>query len=128
MASRILVVEDEPELRHAITVRLTAAGFACDTAGNGNEGLARVEQQRPDLIIADLVMPEMDGQEMVRRLQEQAATASIPVIVLTALPEHARVRWAKELARARVLEKPFDSTMLLTTVRELLPPGGTLHG
>ena len=68
MPPRLLVVEDEPELLRALRVRFTAAGFTCETAANGKEGLAKLEGWRPDLIVADLVMPEMDGYEMVHRV------------------------------------------------------------
>ena len=128
---RLLVVEDEPELLRALQVRLTAAGFACETAVNGKEGLAKLEGWRPDLIIADLVMPEMDGYEMIHRVQLNDRTAWIPVVVLTAVPEHALDQRMTQLNVARVFHKPFDSGQLIVTVRELLAlptPGGPRHG
>ena len=131
MPPRLLVVEDEPELLRALRVRLTAAGFACETAVNGQAGLAKLERWQPDLIIADLVMPEMDGYEMVRRVQLNDRTAAIPVIVLTAVPEHALDRRLTQLNVARIFHKPFDSEQLVVAVRELLAlptPGGPHHG
>ncbi len=130
MPARILVVEDEPELRRAITVRLTAAGFTCDTAGNGKEALLHIERTRPDLIVADLLMPEMNGHELVQQLGTHPGTAAIPVVVLTALPEQSRLQWAQALMRVRVLDKPFDSAQLLAIVQELLrsTPGGSSDG
>ena len=131
MPLRILLVEDEPELRQALGVRLTAAGFVCEMAGDGKEGLAKSQQWQPDLIVADLVMPEMDGYEMMRRLKADARTASIPVVVLTAVPSRSLEPRLAELNAARVLHKPFDSDDLLVTVRGILTPtaeGGTHHG
>lgn len=132
MSGNILIVEDEPEIMQALRVRLTAGGFRCETASNGKEALQKVEAQRPDLIIADLVMPVMDGYEMVERLKGDARTAAIPVVVLTALPDRSP-RTAKELKAERVMRKPFDSAALLRAVQELLPgsetaSGGTGHG
>ena len=131
MVPSILIVDDERELLHALTVRLTAAGFVCDTAMNGKEGLAKVQQRRPDLIVVDLLMPEMDGFEMCRRLKSDAATTSIPVLVLTAIPERSLEERLHELGTVRVMHKPFDSMELLSAVREILavtPPGGHDHG
>ncbi len=131
MPPRVLVVEDEPELLHALRVRLTATGFACETAVNGKDGLTILETCRPDVIVADLVMPEMDGYEMVHRVQLNDRTAAIPVIVLTAVPEHALDPRITQLKVARILHKPFDSAQLIVTIRELLArpiPGGPRDG
>ena len=87
MAGRILLVEDEADLRLALSVRLRAAGFQCDTASHGKEGLERVAASAPDLIIMDLLMPVMNGYEMVHHLKADPKTASIPVVVVTALHE-----------------------------------------
>ena len=131
MPSRILLVEDEPELRRALRVRLTAAGFLCETADDGKEGLAKSRQWQPHLIVADLIMPEMDGYEMVRHLKADAQTASIPVVVLTAVPSYSLAPRLAELHAARVIHKPFDSTDLLVAVRDVLATtggGGMQHG
>ena len=131
MGPRLLLVEDEPELLQALRVRLSAAGFICETASNGKEALACLARQRPDLIIADLVMPEMDGYEMVERVQSDQRTASIPVIVLTAVPEYAFDRRAAQLHPARIMHKPFESEHLVSAVRSLVGPqasGGPRDG
>ena len=134
MASRILVVDDEPELLRALVVRLTHAGFTCESAQDGKEGLEKSQRFHPDLVIADLVMPEMDGYEMCHHLKAEAGTASIPIIVLTAVPQHALDQRAKTLGAARIMHKPFDSVELLSAVREVLTgasqhvKGGSCHG
>ena len=131
MAPRILLVDDEPELLQALTVRLTAAGFTCDAAANGKEAFEKLVHQRPDLIILDLLMPEMSGYEVCRRLKEDERTASIPVVVLTAVPGRAVKQTAQWLGVSSVLNKPFDSAELVSTVRDLLKlplAGGSNHG
>jgi CheY-like chemotaxis protein len=131
MASRILLVDDEPELLRALCVRLTAAGFVCESAADGKEALAKTQRWHPDLIIADLVMPHMDGYEMCRQLKSDEQTAAIPVVVLTAVPEHALGQRAKELGAVRIMHKPFDSVELVSTVRDVIghiKPGGPRHG
>lgn len=150
MAGRILLVEDEADLRLALSVRLRAAGFQCDTAGHGKEGLERVAASPPDLIVMDLLMPVMNGYEMVHHLRADPKTASIPVLVVTALHERSRDSRALELRGLAILEKPFDFHELLVMVRALMipppaaprlaagsaradrpdatPPGGPVHG
>ncbi len=127
MASRILIVEDEPQLLQAITIRLTAAGFSCETASNGREALQKLEGWVPDLIIADLLMPVMDGYTLVKQLKSEARTAAVPIIVLTAVPDHALAHRAEELKGTCVLRKPFETQELLATLRAMLAatPGGT---
>lgn len=120
MKPHILVVEDEPELLQALRVRLTASGFSCETAENGEEGLLKLSTSQPDLIIADLLMPVMDGYEMCRRLKSDARTASIPVVILTAVPERALERQVYHLGAASIMHKPFESGALIATVRDAL--------
>ena len=130
MASRILIVDDEADLRYALSVRLTAEGFVCDTAEHGQAALVKVHQQPPDLIIADLLMPQMNGYELLQRLKGDPRTAAIPVMILTALPERARERQLAAQASINVMQKPFHSEQLVSAVRSLLTPaiGGQTHG
>ena len=81
MSGRILVVDDEPDLRYALVVRLKAAGFVCDTAENGQDAVTKALQQPPDLIIADLLMPQMNGYDMWKQLKADPRTASVPVMI-----------------------------------------------
>lgn len=131
MGQRILLVEDEPELLQALSVRLTASGFECRLAANGLEALAIAQAWAPQLVIADLVMPEMDGYTLVQRLRQDPATAPIPIMVLTAVPAFARES-RQELRGVHVIQKPFDSEQLLLTARRLLgqnaSSGGLSHG
>ena len=131
MTPHILVVEDEPELLQALRIRLIASGFSCETAENGKEGLTKLSTCQPDLIIADLLMPEMDGYEMCQRLKSDARTASIPVVVLTAVPERGLERQVYHLGAASIMHKPFESGELIATVRDVLATttrGGTPNG
>lgn len=131
MAKRVLLVEDEPELRRAIAVRLNAAGFQCEVATNGKEGLEKIEHWHPDLVIADLLMPEMSGSEMVQRLRARQKTSHVPVIVLTALPRQAKEEHIEDLPSVRLMHKPFDSAELLVVVNDMLTKdsaGGPSHG
>ncbi len=139
MPKQVLIVDDEADLRRALTVRLTSAGFACQTAANGREGLSKAQQTAPDLIIVDLLMPEMNGSALCRELARDARTATIPILVLTVLPvtrpgqrEDSVERERRKLPGvARSMQKPFDSDELVRTVEELVgtdPQGGEGHG
>lgn len=126
MAQRILVVEDEPELRRALQVRLTAAGYTCEMADDGIEGLAKARAEHPDLVVVDLIMPEADGYNLCRQLQRDERTSTIPVLVLTVVSRYLLGRRRKDqqpkrlVGQPRVLNKPFDSEEFLSAVRELL--------
>lgn len=83
MPHKILVVEDDPDICEMLQLRLEASGYDIVTAGNGTEGLQKVDLEHPDLIVCDITMPVMDGFSFVRTLHANPATRKIPVIVLT---------------------------------------------
>ncbi len=109
--SKLLIVDDEVAILEALTDILSVEGYEVATAANGAEGLKRAGEERPDLILLDLMMPVMDGQEMLRRLKEDSALRSIPVVVMSA----GRVS-KSELQGSHFLAKPFELDDLLDTV------------
>jgi CheY-like chemotaxis protein len=109
--SKLLIVDDEVAILEALTDILSVEGYEVATAANGAEGLKRAGEERPDLILLDLMMPVMDGQEMLRRLKESQDLRNIPVVVMSA----GRVTKA-ELQGSRFLAKPFELDDLLDTV------------
>jgi len=112
----ILVVEDEPALQKTIAAALKLSGHAVVGAGTGVEALARLDEQRPDLVLLDLQMPEMDGWEFLRHLRADTALANVPVAVMSAAHRIERQRLDVEA----IITKPFDLDELLDTVDELL--------
>jgi DNA-binding response OmpR family regulator len=109
--SKLLIVDDEVAILEALTDILSVEGYEVATAANGAEGLKRAGEERPDLILLDLMMPVMDGQEMLRRLKESTDLRTIPVVVMSA----GRVS-KSELQGSRFLAKPFELDDLLDTV------------
>ena len=109
--SKLLIVDDEVAILEALTDILAVEGYEVATAANGAEGLKRAGEDRPDLILLDLMMPVLDGQEMLRRLKESSELRGIPVVVMSA----GRVTKA-ELQGSRFLAKPFELDDLLDTV------------
>jgi signal transduction histidine kinase len=124
--ARILVVDDTPEIRELLKAHLGTAGYQVLLAGNGQEALATVAAEAPDLILLDILMPVMDGYEVCQRLKGNEETAFIPVVILTALQDPAHRLRAIELGADDFLSKPFNHLELLTRVRSLLRVKG-LH-
>ncbi|MGA2751186.1 MAG: response regulator, partial [Verrucomicrobiota bacterium] len=81
MKSRILVVDDEPDVLDLVTYNLGQAGFQTDTAADGAEALRKARSSAPDLILLDLMLPEMDGLEVCKLLRRDAKTSAIPIIM-----------------------------------------------
>lgn len=118
MRGTILVVDDEEDLRRLLTESLAREGFQVAAARSGREALVLVGQAPPDLIILDLVMPEMDGIETLRRIRERGVTAK--VVVLTAYGTAQQVREAMALDVREFIGKPFDMDRLIRIVAEEL--------
>ncbi len=120
MSERVLVADDDPDILTVVKVNLDLDGFEVDTAVDGEDALQKATANPPDVIVLDIMMPRMDGLTALHRLRSQAATASIPIILLTArgLPED-RVR-GLELGADDYITKPFDITELAARVRAVL--------
>lgn len=117
---RILVVEDHPPLLAAIRQVLEAEGYTVFTAADGVEGLEMMEQARPDLIVADIMMPRMDGYAFYEEVRKRPEWVPIPFIFLTARTERADVLKGKQLGVEDYLTKPFDPQELVVAVRARL--------
>ena len=120
----LLVVEDVPNILELLTVTLRFKGYPVITAKNGQEALDVIEQERPALIITDILMPVMDGYAFVQALRSNVTTLDIPVIFLSATyvtPEDKT--FALSLGASRFIEKPIDTEDFLLTIAELLTQG-----
>lgn len=112
----ILVIEDTPEMRENITEILQLAPYEVVAAANGKEGIEQARQTRPDLIICDIMMPELDGFGVLHILGKDPALADVPFIFLTARAELADFRFGMNLGADDYLTKPFDDLTLLNAV------------
>lgn len=121
----VLVVDDEPDIRDLIRLNLEVAGHRVASAGGGEEALEAVLAERPDAVVLDVLMPGLDGWELLKRLKDASedGLAGVPVLMVTALgqPED-RVRAGIEGA-LRFITKPFDPGELVKAVDALLAPG-----
>src|SRR6516225_1851159 len=125
MRKKLLVVEDDAELVELLSYQLKRAGFAVGTAMDGIEALKKARTVAPDLILLDLMLPELDGFAVCEILRRDAVTASIPIVMVTALSTQlARLAGLEAGANAYVT-KPFEFKGLLNQIRTLLAPALT---
>jgi DNA-binding response OmpR family regulator len=117
---KILLIEDSPDLRDNTSEILFLANYEVVTAENGKIGVDMVMKERPDLIICDIMMPELDGYGVLHILSRKPETANIPFIFLTAKTEKTDVRKGMELGADDYLTKPFDDTSLLNAIETRL--------
>src|SRR5512144_635916 len=120
MASRVLIVEDERDIRDLVVHHLERDGYQVSTAGSGEEALLRVGKSPPDLVLLDLMLPAMSGLEVCRRLRQEPATATLPILMLTAKADEVDRVVGLELGADDYVVKPFSPKELLARVRALL--------
>ena len=123
--STILIVEDEPDLRALVCHQIEAAGMTAVGCGTGLEGLALVRSKRPDLVLLDLMLPDIQGVEVCRRLRADPATATLPVIMLTARTSEFDRVLGFETGADDYVSKPFSSRELVLRVQAMLRRRGT---
>lgn len=120
-ARRALVIDDDDEVREVARVSLELmAGWHVLAAGSGGEGLALATAERPDVILVDVMMPDMDGAATVEALRATPATRDIPVIMLTAVVQDERWHHLSALGVAGVIAKPFDAIHLADRIARTL--------
>jgi len=121
MPQRILVVDDEPNIRQLITLILEAEGYEVVQACNGLEAIEALDRHGCQLIILDIMMPEMDGWEVCRHIKSRIQTAKPPILILTVRNQPLDRVIGMEVVRANdYLTKPFDRKELLNCVEHLL--------
>lgn len=111
--ARILVVDDEPDLRFLLRFFFEGAGHSIVEAQNGAAALACVRESAPDLIVTDMMMPVMDGPELIRRLRSDTVTAGIPILAVTSSP-------ALAASSDAVVKKPYHRDDVVRAVEGLL--------
>jgi DNA-binding response OmpR family regulator len=118
---KILVAEDEQDIQKVIKITLKfKGGFNVSFANNGLEVLEHVKQDKPQLIILDVMMPRMDGYETCRRLKAEPETASIPVVFLTAKAQEKEIEEGLKLGAIDYIKKPFEPDEFVAKVKSIL--------
>lgn len=117
---RILVVDDDEHIQKSLSQYLEMEDFEVEVASSGQEALDRAALQAFDLVLLDIMMPEMDGFEVVEILRAQEATSRVPIILLTARGQDTDVLKGYHLGVSSYLTKPFNLDELVETIREVL--------
>ena len=112
---KILLVDDEPSILKILSIKLRVSGYQIITALNGNEALKLIKSEKPDLVLLDVIMPGMDGFEVLQKLR---VFSKLPVIIVSARPEYSKQ--AINLGANAFISKPFDIDELLKKIEYLL--------
>ncbi len=119
----VMVVDDTPDIVTIVKTILEGKGYEVQSAYSGQEVFNLLSEQKPDLIVLDIMMPQMDGLEVLTRLKGEPSTASIPVILLTAKVQYEDVLGGYKMGADYYITKPFTSTQLLNGINLLLGEG-----
>jgi len=120
MAFKILAVDDEKHIVRLVQINLQKEGYDVITASNGQEALDKIASEKPDLVIMDVMMPQMDGFEALKTLKSQPETSELPVIMLTAKAQDADVFEGWKSGADLYLTKPFNPSELMSFVKRIL--------
>jgi DNA-binding response OmpR family regulator len=114
----VLVVEDDPEINELVGAYVQIAGFDYVRALNGTQAVEKAKQNHLALIVLDIMLPDIDGFEVARRLKNENTTRSIPIVMLTALDREDYRQRGKSAGAVEYLTKPFDPERLLEAIKE----------
>lgn len=117
---KLLLVEDDPDIQLVARMALKRSGFTVTVAHNGAAALDAIRADRPDVILLDWMMPDIDGIEVCRRIKNDPATTSIPVIFMTARSQQSEISRGIAIGATGYIVKPFDALALGKQVREIL--------
>ena len=120
MQNKILVVEDEESLLKLESILLTTKGYLVQGVTSGIAALEAIDEEMPDLVLLDVMLPKMDGFEVCSRIKQNPATKHIPVILLTAKKTPEDISRGKDVGADEYITKPFKSAMVMETIAKLL--------
>lgn len=120
MSATILCIDDDPDIGDLLIEILADAGYTVRVAADGKAGLSSALRYPPDLILLDLLLPEMGGMEVRRHLLLYEHTASIPVVLITAVANSRQ--WEEDMKAQGRIDKPWSNTALITLIAELIGP------
>ena len=117
----ILLVDDDEKVRELVRVNLEFEGYTVREAANADDGLAAIAESKPDLILLDVMMPQVDGWEMLRRVQEQYGAGVIPVVMFSGKVDEQAQALAANSGAQGFVGKPFDLQHLITQTKKIVP-------
>ena len=119
---RILVADDEVHMRRVVTMFLERAGYAVETASNGKEALDAILKRPPDVLLTDINMPQMTGQQLCQELQKQLPERTFPIFVMTSMTERDSRDWQAKIPNSSLLEKPVSMRVLIADLARRFAP------
>lgn len=117
---KVLIVEDEESLLKLESILLTSKGYEVKGVSNGQAALDAFAEERPDLVLLDIMLPEIDGFEVCRRIKENPETKDIPVVMLTAKKSRKDMARGEKVGADWYITKPFKSAMVIKTIQRFL--------
>jgi DNA-binding response OmpR family regulator len=117
---KVLVIDDEPAILELLRINFEMEGFTVVSAPDGRAGLEKAREELPDVVISDIMMPGLDGLQLMRLLRDDPRTADLPVILLSAKAQNAEVQRGLDLGADDYVTKPFDPLELLDRVNSVL--------
>ena len=120
MAKKILIVDDEKDLVETLTVLLESKSYKVIAAYDGMQGLEKAKKDNPDLILLDVMMPQLNGYQVCRELKKDETYKKIPIVMLTAKAQESDRFWGVESGADDYVTKPFDSKNLIETIEKFL--------
>ncbi len=118
---KALVVEDHPDTRHVLTFEMELMGFSVITANNGRDGVKKALEEKPQMILMDIMLPLMDGRDATRLIRSNPETQDIPILVVTALANNIALRKCIDAGCNDYITKPFTFKELQTKVQDFVP-------
>jgi DNA-binding response OmpR family regulator len=123
MTKKVLIVDDEPNILISVEFLMRREGFEVLVARDGEEGLARIQADRPDLVVLDVMMPKLDGFEVCKAVRADPTLAGVRILMLTAKGRVAEISKGLSLGADAYIPKPFATRELVAKVKELLGTG-----
>lgn len=113
MKKHILIVDDEPHMTRVLKMQLERVGYTVTTCPNGREALASIHLALPDVMVTDIQMPVMTGQELCQAIHAEMPDRSFPIFVMTSMTDREHREWTAEIPRLQLLEKPLSMRILM---------------
>ena len=120
MAKKIMVVDDEPYIARVIKFKLEQEGYTVISANDGQSGLQKIREEKPDLVLLDVMMPGLSGYEVCQKIKEDAELAGIPVVILTAKGQERDREQGLTMGPSDYITKPFSPNRLLELVKSMI--------
>jgi CheY-like chemotaxis protein len=118
--STILIADDEPHVIRVLKVTLEREGYTVHAAPNGEAALARIREQQPDLLISDIQMPRLSGEQLCARIAAEFPARRFPIVIMTSMTFVTETHWSRQYSNFVLIEKPISMRRLLPLIRELL--------